>query len=97
MVQFATESNQLVCRFEGQLDTAACQEWGEALIKQVQAARQPVVFDLHGISYVASMFLRLCVQAAKEVGAGNFSLVNVTPPVKRVFMMAGLDKQLNVQ
>jgi len=55
-----------------------------------------VVFDLSRVDYVASGFIRLCGTAAKSVRAGNFSIRNTRPAVKKVFVMAGLDHALNV-
>jgi hypothetical protein len=39
---------------------------------------------------VCSAFLRVCFAAAKSAGAGRFKLQGLTPPIKRVFMMAGI-------
>jgi len=35
-------------------------------------------------------------QVAKEVDTENFSIINLHPNVKKVFMLAGLDKQINI-
>ncbi|MCX7019304.1 MAG: STAS domain-containing protein [bacterium] len=75
-------------------DAAQTQDSGA----QQAAAENPlkIVFDLSRVDYVASGFIRLCGIAAKSVPAGNFSIRNTRPAVKKVFVMAGLDHVLNV-
>ena len=36
------------------------------------------------------------IKVAKEVGLGNFSVINVHPNVKKVFKIAGFDKQISI-
>jgi anti-anti-sigma factor len=55
-----------------------------------------IVFDLGGVDYVASSFLRLSLIAAKGVTKGNFSIINTDPQVLKVFKIAGLSSLLNV-
>lgn len=55
-----------------------------------------IVFDLAQVDYVSSGFMRLCVKTAKEVGQGNFSVINTKPLVMKVFKVAGLGELLQV-
>jgi anti-anti-sigma factor len=55
-----------------------------------------IVFDLKGVDYVASSFLRLSLVAAKSLQKGNFSIINADPQVLKVFKIAGLSSLLNV-
>lgn len=89
------QDDALICTFSGRLDTTACAQVEADVIARVTAASGPVVFDLAGVDYVASMFFRLCLQATKLVGAARFSLVHVQPPVRRVFKIAGLDTMIH--
>jgi anti-anti-sigma factor len=95
MVRTAIEEGKLVCHFQGPLDTRTCQEIEAELLTKVREAQSPVVFDLQGVEYVASTFLRLCLMVSKQVGRERFSVVNVHPFVKRVLMIANLSEFLD--
>jgi len=65
-------------------------------LREVKAESLKVVFELKGVEYVASAFIRLCLTAAKGVAKGDFSIVNTSPQVKKVFKLTGLDTTLNI-
>ena len=96
MIRMETEEGRLVCSFQGPLDTAKCQAMEAEVLARVQEAQSPVVFDLQGVEYVASAFLRLCLMVSKQVGLERFSVVNVHPFVKKVLMIANLSAFLKV-
>ncbi len=101
MVDFNIEDNitqekTLVCSFSRKMDTAECQKVEDQLFDKVVEEKIPVVFDLDEVDYVSSAFLRLCLRVAKEVGPANFSIMNVHPNVKKVFKIAGFDRQLTI-
>lgn len=79
----------LSCVLEGHFDTVQSQQL-EGALKPRLAAVAAVTFDLQAVTYVCSAFLRVCLSVAKATSAGHFRLVGLTPPIKRVFMMAGL-------
>ena len=90
MVQYNLESDTtdeptLICVFTERLDTVNCQQIEEELFNKVQESKVPVTFNLRDVDYVASAFLRMCLKVAKEVGLGNFSVINVHPNVKKVW------------
>lgn len=62
----------------------------------VTAPALPVVFDLEGVDFVASAFLRLCIFGLKQAGGHGFQVVNVGPCIKRVFKIAGLNAMLGI-
>jgi anti-anti-sigma factor len=55
-----------------------------------------IIFDLDQVDYVSSGFLRLCLQAAKQVQQGRFRVVNTKPQVMKVFKVAYLDELFKV-
>jgi anti-anti-sigma regulatory factor len=61
MLHTALEEGKLVFHFQGPLDSATCQELEAEILAKVRAAQSLVVFDLQGVEYVASTFLRLCL------------------------------------
>jgi anti-anti-sigma factor len=91
-----TEEETLVCAFKEKLDTAHCADIEKELFDKVREEKIPVVFDLQEIDYIASSFLGMCIRIAKEVGPGNFSIINVKPNVKKVFKISGLDRQMTI-
>lgn len=88
------ENGKLVVSFSERMDTIQCQAIEKALQDQINQRDLPVVFDLKGVSYIASMFLRLCIQAIKKCGEQNFSFIHAEPPIKKVIKMAGYDQWL---
>ena len=97
MIKYKTENGALICTFTGRLDTASCSQWEKDIYEKVSQSDGPIIFDLNKIDYIASMFLRICIKVAKEVGTENFSLINVSPFVKKVFKIAGLDNQIKIE
>jgi anti-anti-sigma factor len=83
------QDGQLVCTLNGHFDTLQSQELEEALKARLKPS-QAVVFEMHEVSYVCSGFLRVCVLVAKTAGAAQFKLRGLTPPIRRVFKMAGM-------
>ena len=93
----------LVCAFKGKQDSGASQTaseqflaaWSSAQAERPDRAGTPsIVFDLAGVDFISSAFLRLCLQAAKTSGGGAFRIVGVSPAVKKLFVVAGLENLL---
>ncbi|MEI6393427.1 MAG: STAS domain-containing protein [Verrucomicrobiota bacterium] len=82
---------RLVCTLEGHFDTAQSQEL-EATLKALLKPTQAVTFEMHGVTYVCSCFLRVCVIVSKAAGTGHFTLRGVAPPIKRVFKISGMSE-----
>jgi anti-anti-sigma factor len=80
---------KLVCTLVGHFDTLQSQKL-EELLKARLSPTQPVIFEMKDVTYICSAFLRVCVYVAKTVSAQNYTLLDVAPPIKRVFKMAGL-------
>ena len=97
----------LTCSFTGRLDTTASIKLSDQLfdkIKEIKGSDDPAVllqekliFDMTGVNYIASSFIRICVTAAKHAQSGNFCIVNCDPFLKKTFKIAGLDEVLSVQ
>ena len=97
MVTFKEQDQQIICTFTGQLNTMTVMKDGPGVEEKVgQAKDRNVAFDLGGVTFIASSFLRLCVHTAKTVGSARFSVRNLSPEVKKVFVISGLDKQLAI-
>ena len=85
---------KLVCVFSGRMDTAVCAGINDEVLVKVTGAKE-VVFDLKGVPYVASSFLRLCSQVGNSKGA-SFSITNVSPAVLKVLKISGFDKLMKI-
>ena len=92
------ESRTMFCRFPTKkMDTIASTEADKAFLKSFsEAGADNIVFDLEGVNYIASGFLRLCMSAAGKVERGRFSVINTDPQIMKVYKIAGLDSVLNV-
>lgn len=91
MFQSTQKNGSLVFQFSGPMDTMECTRIGEGVVQQALDGGQPVVFDLAGVEFVASSFLRLCIMVQQKASGNQLTLINVCPPVKKVFKIAGLD------
>ena len=96
MINYDSTAEKLVCTFSGKLDSAECLIWKEELILKIRQAENAVVFDMKDVEYIASSFLRICIHVPKSIGSEKFSLINVSPHVKKVFKLSGFDKHLNI-
>jgi anti-anti-sigma factor len=95
---YRAEQTLLTCTFAGRMDGPNSPE-ADALVKAKLAEigdGATVVFDLGGVGYVSSAFLRVIIGAAKAVDEAKFSVVNCQPFIKRLFVDAGLDRLFSV-
>ena len=96
MVNFGFESAKLVLTFPKKVDTAICGTFEAELAEKLKVENVVVVFDMTGVEYIASSFLRICLETAKQISTDRFTLINVPPFVQKVFKVAGLDEQLKI-
>ncbi|MFZ2959207.1 MAG: STAS domain-containing protein [Candidatus Ozemobacteraceae bacterium] len=91
MAKVLHEGKEARIVFSGKLGLAGSEiidaEVTEALLKEPES----VVFDLAEVTFVASIFLRLCLKTFKKMGNGHFFIANASPAVKKIFVIAGLD------
>ncbi len=93
-MEFKIENEKLEFTFAKKLDTSAIAEFEKELKDKINEETFPVVFDLSGVEFVSSMFLRVCLSTYKAKGKGNFSIINAAPQIKSVFMIAGFGEML---
>ncbi len=91
-VDFVESPGTLPCRFPVRLDTSTCQALEGSVRDRIATTPHAVVFDLTGVDYVSSAFLRLCQIVYKQVEGERFRISNASPLVTRVFKIAGFDK-----
>lgn len=105
MIQFnfETEKETLHCSFSGRMDSPTSMEVEKVIqnkfrevTSKTPADKLGIVFDLADVDYIASAFIRICLETAKMTGNKRFSVTNTKPFVMKIFKVAGLDKELNV-
>ncbi len=96
-ISFNKENDKLICAFSGRMDTVSCMEIKDEMKEKIEGYEGSVVFDMNEVDYISSSFLRICAQVSTNVSNENFSIINVTPNIKKVFMMAGLADKFNIE
>ena len=77
---FNESTNSLICSFYGRLDTVHShnikkqieEKIGECLRNDPNKSLA-VIFDIAKVDYIASAFIRICMQSVKMIGKDNFS------------------------
>ncbi len=88
-------------RFEGKLTSDRCRELqvktaaeiADLLFAHPQAR---LAFDLEGVDFIVSAFIRICLMTARQLPKGNFTIVHCRPEVRKIFAVAGLDKLIEL-
>lgn len=96
MIEFEQKDGKLACSFLSNMTTEACAKCEDELFEKIRELKLPIVFDLSRVDYIASMFLGMCLSVMKEPGIESFELANVTPNVKKVFKIAGIDNLIAI-
>jgi anti-anti-sigma factor len=87
--------NLSIYKFDQIMNTTKCIEAEKKIMNSIKTGNE-IIFDLIGVEYISSSFLRLCGKASYRVNSENFFIINTTPSVKKVFKIAGLDKRFNI-
>ena len=92
------DHERVTLAFTGRLDTAGTLTVREAVLERIGevTAAQSLRFDLAAVEFVASGFLRLCIQSVQALGSARFEVSRPTSLVHEVFVMAGLDRHLRI-
>lgn len=82
----------------GRIDSMNANEFGEALMGQIEAGKLQLVLDLAGVDYMSSAGLREIVSALKKVkrSSGDLRIAQPSERVLEVLEMAGLDTILQI-
>ena len=95
-ISFTTEDDKLVCAFSGRMDTVSCMEEKDEVKEKIGDHEGKVIFDMEQVDYISSSFLRICIESTNSAGNENFSIIKITPNIKKVFMISGLADKLNI-
>jgi anti-anti-sigma factor len=101
MVTIENKGNKVQAAFKGRMDALSTPQVSEFLESdpavQGRNPENELVFDLTEVDYIASSFIRLCVNYARKAGPGGFAITNCQPFVKKTFKISGLDEILNIR
>ncbi len=86
-------------RLTGRLDLKGTQEVDLNFTGQVAGAKQPVLVDLSGVDYIASIGIRMFLSNVKVLSAAGVKMVVVNPRklVEDVLKLAGLDTVIPIK
>jgi anti-anti-sigma factor len=99
------QENLLTCFFNGRMDSSVGATIDNELSTRISGLAKGennlidsrIVFDMKGVDYISSTFIRSCVNVSKQVLPGHFSIINCDPFVKKTFKIVGLDEFFNIQ
>ena len=97
MFTIQSEAGAAVVAVNGRLDGTSTPAL-EPVVADALAAGQGVVLDLSGLTYIASVGLRLVLQAAKRAGqtGQKLAICALQPQVLEVFEISGLDTLMTI-
>jgi len=96
MLKVTENEEALVFNFHPRMDTANTQAAEKEINEKINATTKSILFDLEGVGFISSYFLRICINTLKTVGAERYKLQNVSSDIKKVFMIAGYDKYITI-
>ena len=83
--------------FSERLDTLASMSLQKEIMDLIAAQDKSmaVTFDFGGVDYIASGFIRILMLVVRTKGK-NFSIVNINPAVKKILLLANLDRLITM-
>jgi len=83
-----------VVRMSGRLDTATYEASQPVMLEALEKAAAGIIMDLEFLEFISSAGLRVMLILGKQAhGNGKrIALINVQPPIYKIFKIAGLDK-----
>ena len=89
-------NGRIVCTFIApRWDYSNVRDAESLILKELENAEQ-VIFDLKNVEFIASAFIRLCLEAVKITGKDNFEIVNSTTFVSKVLQISQFDQFIKV-
>ncbi len=96
MFQSRIENETLICTFTGRLDTITCTNWQPEYKEMLDDFEGDVVFDLTEVDYISSLFLRVCLETAKNLRVKSLRIQDPTTEVKKMFEIAGFNRIMEI-
>lgn len=105
MVEFIFKNGEstLLCQLKGRFGADINEPFALKLTEQIgqcntglEPGQLSVHFDMKHVDFIASAFIRTCITTSRLVNPEKFRIINASPMIKKTFVIAGLDKALNV-
>ncbi len=96
MFNHTIENGILTCAFTGRQDTLTCTRWQPDFKNILDTFEGNIIFDMTEVDYICSLFLRICLETAKNLNTKSFRIINTTDNVKKVFEVAGFDNMMDI-
>ena len=90
MIGRSEENGKTVLHLHGRLDGHTVEKLEKALGVIEGMQKLPVLLDLHEVTYLSSVAIRIFIDRIKNLGKENFVLANPSPAVVMVVRMTGL-------
>jgi len=85
-------NNTLVVKLNGEADLVGSSKLRQDLVRKLDGVNK-IVFDLEGLNFADSYFLRLLIKLRKRLGGvSSVRVKNVKPNVRKIFEVTSLDK-----
>jgi anti-anti-sigma factor len=87
----------LMFSFAERLDTLAAMSLQSEIADTIAAQDKSlaVTFDFAGVEYLSSGFIRILMIVVRMKGK-NFSIINISPAVRKILLMANLDQLITM-
>lgn len=100
-MHFSEVGNTLNCSFSGRLDGGLCSEIEHDLLHRVSDFKKGhedvrLNFDLAGVVFISSPFLRLCLICLRTLGKESFFITNASDDIHQVFRISGFTDIMHV-
>ena len=101
-MNFSEVDNTLTCSFSDRLDGSICVVIEQGLLKRITDFKKDreevhLNFDLTGVVYVSSAFLRICLICCKALGKNCFSITNASDEIHHVFRISGFTDIMHIK
>jgi len=96
-MESTVKDNTLVFLFSERLDTLAAMSLQKEIADVIAAHDKSLAvrFDFAGVEYITSGFIRILMIVVRMKGK-NFSIVNISPAVRKILLMANLDQLITM-
>ncbi|HPO07673.1 MAG TPA: anti-sigma factor antagonist [bacterium] len=84
------EGNRTILHLHGRLDGNTVDKFEKALAILQKMGKLPIVVDLHELTYISSVALRVFIDRIQTLGKEQFILTNPSPSATMVLRMTGL-------
>ena len=98
-VNISRETNTILVRFSGRLDTPGAQEINPQMNALTEEADKTIILDCTDLTYISSSGLRIFLTLRKAAAdrGGKIIIRNICDDIRNVFMMTGFLNLFEIQ